>query len=71
MAPGDQRQNTSGTLVEDEPLVRLCAVGTIEAAGYEVIEAANADEAIRDIGEPATTSGLYSPTFTCPARWMG
>jgi CheY-like chemotaxis protein len=34
-------------IVEDEPLVRLSAVDTIEAAGYEVIEAANADEAIR------------------------
>ena len=34
-------------IVEDEPLVRLCAVETIEAAGYDVIEAANADEAIR------------------------
>src|ERR1700689_944804 len=34
-------------IVEDEPLVRLCAVETVEAAGYEVIEAANANEAIR------------------------
>jgi CheY-like chemotaxis protein len=33
-------------IVEDEPLVRLCAVETVEAAGYQVIEAANADEAI-------------------------
>ncbi len=28
-------------------MVRLCAVETIEEAGFEVIEAANADEAIR------------------------
>jgi CheY-like chemotaxis protein len=34
-------------IVEDEPLVRLGAVQTIEGAGFEVIEAANADEAIR------------------------
>ena len=34
-------------IVEDEPMVRLCAVETIEEAGFEVIEAANADEAIR------------------------
>jgi CheY-like chemotaxis protein len=33
-------------IVEDEPLVRLGAVQTIEDAGFEVIEAANADEAI-------------------------
>jgi CheY-like chemotaxis protein len=34
-------------IVEDEPLVRLGAVKIIEDAGFEVIEAANADEAIR------------------------
>ena len=34
-------------IVEDEPLVRLGAVRTIVDAGFEVIEAANADEAIR------------------------
>ena len=33
-------------IVEDEPLVRLCAAQAIEDGGYEVIEAANADEAI-------------------------
>ena len=34
-------------IVEDEPLVRLGAVQAIEDAGFEVIEAADADEAIR------------------------
>jgi CheY-like chemotaxis protein len=34
-------------IVEDEPLVRLGAVRAIEDAGFRVIEAANADEAIR------------------------
>jgi two-component system, response regulator PdtaR len=34
-------------IVEDELLVRLGAVQMIEDAGFEVIEAANADEAIR------------------------
>jgi CheY-like chemotaxis protein len=33
-------------IVEDEPLVRIGAVNLIEDAGFEVIEAANADEAI-------------------------
>jgi CheY-like chemotaxis protein len=43
-------------IVEDELLLRMNAVGMIEAAGFEVVEAANADEAIeilearRDIG---------------------
>ncbi len=34
-------------VVEDEGLVRLSAAKMIEDAGFEVIEAANADEAIR------------------------
>jgi CheY-like chemotaxis protein len=34
-------------IVEDEPLIRIGAVNIIEEAGFEVIEAACADEAIR------------------------
>ena len=34
-------------IVEDEALIRLNAVDVIEEAGFEAIEAANADEAIR------------------------
>ena len=33
-------------IVEDEVLVRMDAVGSIEAAGFDVVEAGNADEAI-------------------------
>jgi CheY-like chemotaxis protein len=33
-------------IVEDELLLRMNAVDTIEAAGFEVVEAANADQAI-------------------------
>jgi CheY-like chemotaxis protein len=33
-------------IVEDEPLVRLFAVEIVEDAGFDVITAANADEAI-------------------------
>ena len=33
-------------IVDDEPLIRMDAAKMIEAAGFEVIEAANADEAI-------------------------
>lgn len=36
-------------VVEDEPLVRLCAVRMIEEAGFEVLEAATADDAIRTL----------------------
>ena len=34
-------------IVEDEPLIRIGAVHIIEDAGFEVVEAASADEAIR------------------------
>jgi CheY-like chemotaxis protein len=33
-------------VVEDEPVVRLDAIETLRDAGFQVIEAANADEAI-------------------------
>jgi CheY-like chemotaxis protein len=38
-------------VVEDEALIRLDAVQMIEDAGYEVLEASNADEAIRILNE--------------------
>jgi CheY-like chemotaxis protein len=47
MAAGYRAIPSAVLIVEDEPLVRLCAVETVEAAGFTVIEAANADEAIR------------------------
>src|ERR1700729_3203418 len=47
MAPGTRAKTPAVLIVEDEPLVRLCAVETVEAAGFEGIEASNADEAIR------------------------
>ena len=43
---GDGSKTAAILIVEDEPLVRLDAARAIEDAGFEVIEAANADEAI-------------------------
>jgi hypothetical protein len=34
-------------IVEDEPLVRMLATDVVEEAGFEVLEAGNADEAVR------------------------
>ena len=58
-------------VVEDELLIRLHAVEMIEEAGFEAVEAANADEAIRvlesredirivftDIKMPGSSDGL-------------
>jgi CheY-like chemotaxis protein len=47
MQRGDSRKIPTVLIVEDEPLVRLGAVKIIEDGGFEVIEAASADEAIR------------------------
>ena len=60
-----------GLIVEDEPLLRMHAVDLIEEAGFDTVEAANADEAIRilvsrtdvrivftDIDMPGSMDGL-------------
>ena len=47
MAGRNRAKTPAILIVEDEPLVRLCAVDTVAAAGFDVIEAASADEAIR------------------------
>jgi CheY-like chemotaxis protein len=44
---GDSKKIPVVLIVEDEHLLRLSAAKDIEDAGFEVIEAANADEAIR------------------------
>jgi CheY-like chemotaxis protein len=38
-------------VVEDEPIIRLGMVSSIEDAGYDVIEASNADEAIARLAQ--------------------
>lgn len=38
-------------IVEDDPLVRMCASEELSDFGYKVFEAANADEAIRILEE--------------------
>ena len=58
-------------VVEDEPLLRMTAVDMVEGAGFEAVEAADADEAIRileartdirilftDIDMPGSLNGL-------------
>lgn len=68
-------------VVEDEPLIRLDAVGMIEEAGYEVIEASGADEAIAflearsdirvvftDIEMPGSMDGLKL-VYAIRKRW--
>jgi CheY-like chemotaxis protein len=47
-------------VVDDEPLVRLSAIDMFEKAGHDVIEAANADEAIRILESRTDISVVFS-----------
>jgi CheY-like chemotaxis protein len=48
-------------LVEDEPLVRIFGVDVLEEAGYQVIEAANADLALKVLeADPRVVSVLVT-----------
>ncbi len=65
------RENVSRVLVvDDEPLIRFATVEALEEAGFDVLEAGNADEALvllqtnvvdavfTDVNMPGTTDGL-------------
>ena len=47
-------------IVEDEALVRMTAVDMIEEAGFEVLEATNADEAILLLGARRDIAGVFT-----------
>lgn len=68
-------------IVEDEALIRISAVELVEEAGYEALEASNADEAIRilearadirliftDVDMPGSMDGLKLAHFVRD-RW--
>ena len=61
-------------VVEDEFLVRMNALSLLEEAGFGVLEAGSADEAIallerRTDIRIVQTSGSSLPTSTCRAAW--
>ncbi|MEI9991811.1 MAG: response regulator [Rhizomicrobium sp.] len=68
-------------VVEDEPLIRWCAAEMIEEAGYAIVEAENADAALRilearddidciftDVDMPGSMNGL-ALARTAHDRW--
>ncbi|MEI9930121.1 MAG: hypothetical protein WDM89_06120 [Rhizomicrobium sp.] len=55
-------------VVEDEAIIRISALQIVEDAGFAIIEASNADEAIR-ILQNRTDIARFSPTSGCPAQW--
>ena len=54
-------------IVEDEALVRMTAVDMIEEAGFAILEATNADEAISCL-RPGSTLAWSSQISKCPVR---
>jgi len=55
-------------VVEDEFLLRMDAADMIAAAGFEVVEAADADAAI-EILEARNDIAVISPIFRCRGPW--
>ena len=47
-------------VVEDEALVRDCTVAQLEDAGFSVIEAADAEEAMREFEDHALVTTVFS-----------
>jgi CheY-like chemotaxis protein len=56
-------------IAEDELLVRMVAVEIFEDAGFEVIEADHAEQALAALKYEPPTSIFSSPISTCPAAW--
>jgi DNA-binding response OmpR family regulator len=57
MAEGNSANAPAILIVEDESLVRLSAAQAVAAAGFEVIEAASADEGPYGYWSAQATSG--------------
>lgn len=55
-------------VVEDSAIIRMGAVDLVLTAGYEALEACDADEAIC-ILDRETTSISFSRMFRCLGRW--
>lgn len=57
-------------IVEDEPLIRMCAVDFAEEAGYRVIEAKDATEALAAL-ESGEEIGILFTDITLPGPMNG
>ena len=67
--PRNKLQTGSTILVvEDEVLVRMMIADELRNAGYTVLEASNADEALKFCVIPQRW-GSYLLTSECPDRW--
>src|ERR1700738_4770623 len=60
MSSDASRASTNVLVVEDEMLLRMCAVDIVEDAGFIAVEAANADEALSILESRSDISLLFS-----------
>ena len=56
----EMRERAVVLVVEDEPIVRFCAVEMLRDAGYEVLEAAAGDEALKLIEARSDIGVLFT-----------
>jgi CheY-like chemotaxis protein len=64
------QKNTVVLLVEDEPLIRMVSAESLQDEGFEVVEAANADEALEVLRSRADV-GLLFTDVNMPGRLDG
>ena len=65
-----QSKNAAVLIVEDEPMLRMLAVDMVEDAGFEVLEAGDADEAVR-ILESRRDIGIVFTDVDMPGSMNG
>jgi len=56
----DVQTKTKVLLVEDEPMIRAIGIDALEEAGYEVMEARDADEAVRILEQAGEVHVLFT-----------
>ena len=56
----DESPQTVVLLVEDEPLVRMCAADILEDEGFEVIEAATAPAALKNLEKRDDVTAVFT-----------
>lgn len=56
--PGNQQSVV--LVVEDEPMVRMLGVDILESAGFSVVEACNADEALIVLAERSDVDAVFT-----------
>jgi CheY-like chemotaxis protein len=55
-------------IVEDDPCLRMLAVEFVNEAGFETLEACDADQAIAILESSSKITVLF-PISTCPEAW--